>query len=29
VRGSRGNSMNGNPRPIADDELTSILEGML
>lgn len=29
VRGSRGNSMNGNPRPIDDDELTSILEGML
>lgn len=26
---SRGNSMSGNPRPISDDELTLILEGML
>ncbi len=29
VESSRGNSMSGNPRPIADDELTSILEGLL
>jgi alcohol dehydrogenase class IV len=28
VRGSRGNSMSGNPRPIEDAELTSILEGI-
>ncbi len=29
VRDSRGNSMNGNPRPIADDELAQILEARL
>jgi alcohol dehydrogenase class IV len=29
VRGSRGNSMSGNPRPIADEELHAILERML
>lgn len=29
VRGSRGNSMSGNPREIADEELTAILERML
>jgi alcohol dehydrogenase class IV len=29
VRGSRGNSMSGNPREIDDDELHAILEGML
>jgi alcohol dehydrogenase class IV len=29
VRGSRGNSMSGNPRQIADDELHAILERML
>ncbi|MDP7395266.1 MAG: iron-containing alcohol dehydrogenase [Lentisphaeria bacterium] len=29
VKGSRGNSMNGNPRPIENDELTAILESML
>ena len=29
VRDSRGNSMNGNPRTIADDELTRILEELL
>jgi alcohol dehydrogenase class IV len=29
VRGSRGNSMSGNPREIADGELTAILERML
>ncbi len=29
VKGSRGNSMNGNPRPIDDAELGAILEGML
>ena len=29
VRGSRGNSMNGNPRPISVDELSTILERML
>ena len=29
VRSSRGNSMNGNPRDIDDEELTSILVGML
>jgi alcohol dehydrogenase class IV len=28
VTGSRGNSMAGNPREVADDELTSILEAM-
>ncbi|MDZ4819941.1 MAG: iron-containing alcohol dehydrogenase [Planctomycetota bacterium] len=29
VQGSRGNSMNGNPRPIDDGELTQILERIL
>ncbi len=29
VRASRGNSMDGNPRDISDEELTRILEGML
>ncbi len=29
VASSRGNSMNGNPRSLSDDELTSILEQML
>ena len=29
VKGSRGNSMNGNPRPIENDELSAILESML
>jgi alcohol dehydrogenase class IV len=29
VRGSRGNSMSGNPREVSDDELHSILERML
>jgi alcohol dehydrogenase class IV len=29
VRDSRGNSMNGNPRSLTDDELTRILEDML
>jgi alcohol dehydrogenase class IV len=29
VRGSRGNSMSGNPRPIGDDELAAILEALL
>lgn len=29
VSGSRGNSMNGNPRDVSDQELTEILEGML
>jgi len=29
VRSSRGNSMDGNPRPVSDAELTSLLEGML
>ena len=29
VKSSRGNSMNGNPREISDEELTTILEGML
>jgi alcohol dehydrogenase class IV len=29
VRDSRGNSMNGNPRALTDDELTRILEDML
>ncbi len=29
VAGSRGNSMNGNPRELSDGELLSILEGML
>ncbi|MBI4582794.1 MAG: iron-containing alcohol dehydrogenase [Planctomycetes bacterium] len=29
VKGSRGNSMNGNPRPIDDAELAAILESML
>ena len=29
VRGSRGNSMSGNPRPIDDVELSAILEAML
>lgn len=29
VRMSRGNSMNGNPKELSDDQLTSILEAML
>ena len=29
VRSSRGNSMNGNPRDVSDDELTRLLEEML
>jgi alcohol dehydrogenase class IV len=29
VQGSRGNSMNGNPRPLSDAELRTILEGCL
>ncbi|HEV3021624.1 MAG TPA: iron-containing alcohol dehydrogenase [Pirellulales bacterium] len=29
VAGSRGNSMNGNPRDVTDDELTGLLEAML
>lgn len=29
VSGSHGNSLNGNPRPIGDEELTQILENML
>ncbi len=29
VKGSRGNSMSGNPRPVSDDELTERLEAML
>ena len=29
VRGSQGNSMNGNPRPVTDAELTRLLEEML
>jgi alcohol dehydrogenase class IV len=29
VAGSHGNSLNGNPRPIADEELHSLLEAML
>jgi alcohol dehydrogenase class IV len=29
VKGSRGNSMDGNPRPIDDEELTGILEELL
>ena len=29
VDSSRGNSMNGNPRDLSDEELTSILAGML
>jgi alcohol dehydrogenase class IV len=29
VAGSHGNSLNGNPRPIADDELHALLEAML
>ena len=29
VIGSHGNSMNGNPRPVPDDELTAILETLL
>lgn len=29
VRGSRGNSMNGNPREVSDDELACLLEDML
>ena len=29
VRDSRGNSMNANPRPLTDAELTQILEDML
>jgi alcohol dehydrogenase class IV len=29
VKGSRGNSMDGNPRPVSDDELTAILERLL
>jgi alcohol dehydrogenase class IV len=29
VRSSRGNSMNGNPRELSDDELAAILEGLL
>ena len=28
VRGSRGNSMSGNPRELSDDELTEVLEAM-
>ncbi len=29
VKGSRGNSMDGNPREVSDEELTSLLEGLL
>jgi alcohol dehydrogenase len=29
VKGSRGNSMNGNPRDVSDEELTRLLEEML
>jgi alcohol dehydrogenase class IV len=29
VRGSRGNSMNGNPRQLDDEELTQLLEDLL
>jgi alcohol dehydrogenase class IV len=29
VKGSRGNSMDGNPRPVSDNELTEILERLL
>jgi alcohol dehydrogenase class IV len=29
VKDSRGSSMSGNPRELADDELTAILEGLL
>ncbi len=29
VAGSRGNSMNGNPRPVPDDELHALLENLL
>jgi alcohol dehydrogenase class IV len=29
VRDSRGNSMNGNPRPLSDEELSQILEAHL
>lgn len=29
VRSSHGNSLDGNPRPVSDDELTSILESLL
>jgi alcohol dehydrogenase class IV len=29
VKGSRGNSMDGNPRDVSDTELSSLLSGML